>query len=58
MSIRKTRTKCLEELDYILNTVLNLEDNHVMQLIIRSSTRITSIKLLLVISKEDLIKFK
>ena len=58
MSIRKTRAKCLEELDYILNTVLDLEDNHVMQLIIKSSARITSVKLLLVISKEDLIKCK
>ena len=58
MSVRKTRAKHLEELDYVLNIVLDLEDNHVMQLIIRSSTRITSIKLLIVISKEDLIKFK
>ena len=43
MSVRKTRAKCLEELDYVLNIVLDLEDNHVMQLIIRGPARITSI---------------
>ena len=56
MSVRKTRAKHLEELDYILNTVLDLEDNHVIQLIIRGPARITSIELLLAITKEDLIK--
>ena len=54
--MRKTRAKYLEELDYVLNVVLDLENNHVIQLIIRGSTRITSIELLLVISKEDLMK--
>ena len=58
MSMRKTRAKCLEELDYILNTVLDLEDNYVIQLIIGDPARITSIELLLAISKEDLIKYK
>jgi hypothetical protein len=56
--MRKTRAKHLEELDYILNTVLDLEDNHMMQLIIRGTTRITSVELLLAISKEDLMKHK
>ena len=56
MSVRKTRAKYLEELGYILNTVLGLENNHVTQLIIKGLARITSIELLLSISKEDLIK--
>ena len=30
MSARKTRAKHLEELDYVLNTVLDLEDTHVI----------------------------
>ena len=54
--MRKTTAKCLEELDYILNEVLGLEDNHMIKLIIRGPTRITSIELLLAISKEDLMK--
>ena len=58
MSVRKTRAKHLEELDYVLNIVLNLEDNHVIQLIIRGPAKITSVELLLVISKEDLMKFE
>ena len=58
MSIRKTRAKYLEELDYVLNTVLSLEDNHMIQLIIRGFARITSVKSLLVISKEDLMKYE
>ena len=56
--MRKTRAKYLEELDFVLNIVLDLEDNYVMQLIIRGPARITSIKPLLVISKKDLIKYK
>ena len=56
--MRKTRAKYLEELDCVLNTVLDLENNHVIQLIIRGSTRITSVELLLAISEEDLIKYE
>ena len=58
MSMRKTRDKYLEDLDYVLKIVLDLEDNHVIKLIIKGPTRITSIKLLLVISKEDLMKYE
>ena len=56
MSARKTRAKNLEELDYIFNTLLDLEDNNTIQLIIRGL--VTSVELLLAISKEDLIKYE
>ena len=37
--------------------MLDLEDTHVMQLIIRGPARITSVKILLAISKETLMSF-
>ena len=58
MSFRKTRVKCKEELNYVLNTIFDLEETHHMQLILRDSGRVTSVELLLGITNENLMSFK
>ena len=58
MSPRKTRVKCKEKLNYVLNTIFDLEETHPMQLILRDSGRVTSVELLLGITNENLMSFK
>ena len=58
MSARKTRAKRQEELDYVLNTIFDLEDTHPMQLILRGPARVTSVESLLGIGKDNLMSLK
>ena len=51
MNMRKTRAKYQEKLDYVLNTAFVLEASYVTQFIIRGLAKVTSIKLLIGISK-------
>ena len=58
MSPRKTRVKRKEELDYVLNTIFDLEETHPMQLILRGPGRVTSVESLLGMTNENLMSFK
>ena len=58
MSPRKTRVKHKEELDYVLNTIFDLEETYPMQLILRGLGRLTSMELLLGMTNENLMGFK
>ena len=50
MTSQKTRAKKTQELDHVLNVVLNLEKNHIIQLVLRGLARIISVEMLLGLS--------
>ena len=58
MSGRKTRIKLKQELDCVLNTIFQLEEDHPMQLIIRGPGRVTDVESLLGMDNENLMSFK
>ena len=57
MSMRKARAKKLQELDYVLTEVLDLDKDNIMQLILKGPARINSVEMLLRMSREDLLGF-
>ena len=58
MTGTKTRLKKKQELDCVLNDVFQLEEDNIMQLILRGPGRITSVETLLGTNGEDLMSFK
>ena len=58
MSARKTRAKKLQELDYVLTNVLDLDKGNIVQLILKELARVNSIEMLLGMSREDLLSFE
>ena len=58
MTGTKTRLKKKQELDYILNNIFQLEEDHPMQLILRGSGRVTDVETILDMDKESLMSFK
>ena len=58
MTGRKTRLKKKQELDYVLNTIFQLDEDHPMQLIIRGPGRVTDVETLLGMDNENLMSFK
>ena len=57
MSMRKTRAKKLQELDYILTDVLHLDKDNIVQLILKELARVNSVAMLLGMTKEDSLSF-
>ena len=55
---QKTKAKKSQELNHVLNVVLNLEKDHIIQLILRGPARVISVEILLGLSKEDLLSFE
>ena len=47
MTGRKTRLKKKQELDYVLNNIFQLEEDHPMQLILRGPGRVTDAEAIL-----------
>ena len=58
MSARKTRAKKLQELDYVLTEVLDLDKDKIVQLIIKGPARVNSVEMLLRMSRENLLSFE
>ena len=58
MSMRKTRAKKQEELDDVLTDVLDLDIDSIVQKVLRGLARVTSVEMLLGMSRDDLLSFK
>ena len=58
MSSRKTRAKRLQELDYALTEVLDLDKDNIVRLVLKGLARANSVEMLLGMSREDLLSFE